>query len=253
MTMYGEKGKDVPRRNDVLAGRGQELFPDRFFRAGILPVCSESPLHLAEAADGSTVSGRKFGSQCGIGRSAFRRTKRYACGCRDGRAGGKADIGGEIAAGYFRESCRHVTGVFQQFMVECQRDIAPCGITGRGGGDIGSFRFQAENRPDRTECLRIGFESCRLAFFFRYGGPVQKAASAPANGIRVKRLSGLNAYPACTTAVPDTWASSPIRAVRALEPIETGTVRQQPENRGGYVLFAGRCVFGGWDICFFPK
>lgn len=31
-----------------------------------------------------------------------------------------------------------------------------------------------------------------------------------------------------------------------------GTVRQQPENRGGYVLFAGRCVFG-LDICFFPK
>ena len=31
-----------------------------------------------------------------------------------------------------------------------------------------------------------------------------------------------------------------------------GTVRQQPENRGGYVLFDGRCVFG-LDICFFPK
>ena len=31
-----------------------------------------------------------------------------------------------------------------------------------------------------------------------------------------------------------------------------GTVRQQPENRGGYVLFAGRCVFG-LDMCFFPK
>lgn len=148
MTMYGEKGKDVPRRNDVSAGRDRRLFPDRFFRAGILPVCSEGPLHLAEAADGSTVSGRNSGGQCGIGRSAFRRTKRYACGCRDGRAGGKADIGGEIAAGYFRESCRHVAGVFQQFMVECQQDIAPCGITGRGGGDIGGFRFQAENRPD---------------------------------------------------------------------------------------------------------
>ena len=146
--MYGEKGKDVPRRNDVSAGRDRRLFPDRFFRAGILPVCSEGPLHLAEAADGSTVSGRNSGGQCGIGRSAFRRTKRYACGCRDGRAGGKADIGGEIAAGYFRESCRHVAGVFQQFMVECRRDIAPCGITGGGGGDIGSFRFQAENRPD---------------------------------------------------------------------------------------------------------
>ena len=45
-------------------------------------------------------------------------------------------------------------------------------------------------------------------------GRCRKAASAPANGIRVKRLSGLNAYPACTTAVPETCVQSD-SAVRA--------------------------------------
>ena len=136
-------------------------------------------------------------------------------------------------------------------MVEYQRGIAPCGITGRSGGDIGSFRFQAENRPDRTECFRIGFESCRSAFFFRYGGPVQKSGVGAGKRhqgktfIRSERVSGMY----------DGRAGN-LRPVRfgstGIETDRNGTVQQQLENRGGYILFAGRRVFG-LDICFFPK
>lgn len=37
MTMYGGKGKDVPRRNDVSAGRDRGLFPNRFSGPGFCP------------------------------------------------------------------------------------------------------------------------------------------------------------------------------------------------------------------------